>query len=240
MQIDVVTIFPEMFDSVFRVGVIGKARQSKQLDFRFHNLRDFTTDKHQTVDDIPYGGGGGLVFKVEPLIRALQHIRNPDLRTISVLLSPRGELFSHDTAKTFSTFDQVILFCGRYEGVDERFSEYVDREISIGNYVLSGGEIPAMVMMDVMARFVPGVIGQEEAPHQDSFAQGKLEHPTYTRPREFEGKRVPEILFSGHHEKINEWRERESLNSTLQRRPDLLEKAQLFDGVRSSYGKKVD
>ena len=240
MRFDIVSIFPEIFDPIFKIGVIGKARERGELQFHFHNLRDYTHDKHKTVDDIPFGGGGGLVFKIEPLIEALRGIPLPNVKSYSILLSPRGKLFSHDLAKTLSGYEQLILFCGRYEGVDERFSEYVDAEISIGNYVLSGGEIPAMVIMDAVSRFVPGVIGQEEAPYQDSFAEGTLEHPAYTRPRNFEGKKVPEVLFSGHHQKISEWRKGAALNSTLQRRPDLLEKVELFKGVRSSYGKEID
>ncbi len=229
MRIDVVTIFPQMFESVFDFGIIHKARVLGLVDFRIHNLRDYTTDKHQSVDDIPFGGGGGLVFKIEPLIRALRHIKAPESKTQSILMSPRGKGLSHTLAKTLSTYEQLILFCGRYEGVDERFSEYIDHEVSIGDYVLSGGEIPAMVLMDVVSRFIPGVIGKEKAPYHDSFSSkmgGKLKYPTYTRPREFEGKKVPEVLISGNHAQIFSWRVSQSQDSTLQRRPDLLEKSE--------------
>ena len=223
MRIDVVTIFPQLFESVFTKGIISKALEEKRLEFRFHNLRDYTEDKHQTVDDPPFGGGGGLIFKIEPLVKALRQISDSCLKSRSVLLSPRGALFSNAKAQALAAYEQVILFCGRYEGVDDRFSEYVDEEISIGDYILSGGEIPAMVLMDSISRFIPGVVGEEEAPYQDSFSQGLLEHPSYTRPRVFEGKSVPDILLTGHHEKISDWRNKASLNITLQKRPDLLQ-----------------
>ncbi len=232
MRIDVVTIFPQMFENVFEFGVVGKAKQSGLFDFQVHNLRKYTTDKHQVVDDVPFGGGGGLIFKIEPLVKALKDIKNKEVVSRSVLLTPRGRLLNHKICREFSRFEQMILFCGRYEGVDERFSEYVDDEISIGDYVLSGGEIAAMVFIDSVCRFIPGVIGQEEAPDHDSFsigvggrAGGLLEYPAYTRPVEYEGKRVPEILRSGNHAEIEKWRMDRALNITLQRRPDLLKSA---------------
>ena len=232
MLIDVVTIFPSLFDSIFSSGVIAKGIQSGRLQFQTHNLRDYTTDKHKTVDAIPFGGGTGLIFKIEPLVKALRAIEKPSLKTRSILLSPRGTVFSQVVAERLSTYEQLILFCGRYEGVDERFSTYVDEELSIGDYVLTGGEIPAMVIMDVVSRLVPGVIGDEAAPQQDSFTEAYkrgLEHPHYTRPRVFEGKEVPEVLATGHHKRIAAWRRKEALNITLQRRPDLLNPSDYAD-----------
>lgn len=221
-----------MFRSVFDAGVIGKASQKKELQISFHNLREYTTDKHQSVDDIPYGGGGGLIFKIEPLVRALRSIQDSRFKSRSILLTPRGKMLSSETAKELSEVEQLILFCGRYEGVDERFSEYIDDEISIGDYILTGGEIPAMIVIDAVSRFVPGVVGQEEAPYQDSFSferNGYLEHPSYTRPRIFEGKEVPQILLSGHHAEVEKWRKEMARDITLQRRPDLLKKFELFE-----------
>lgn len=223
-----------MFEKVFEYGVVGKAKQRGLLDFQIHNLRTYTTDRHQVVDDVPFGGGGGLIFKVEPLVRALREIRRPSIgfQSKAILLSPRGRLLNPEICRELSKFEQLILFCGRYEGVDERFSDYVDDEISIGDYVLSGGEIVAMVVMDAVSRFVPGVIGQEEAVEHDSFSlAGRpfLEYPLYTRPAEYEGKRVPEILRSGNHAEIEKWRLERALNTTLQRRPDLLRKQKHHD-----------
>lgn len=232
MRIDVVTIFPQMFEKIFEFGVIGKAKQRGLVDLQVHNLRKYTTDKHQVVDDVPFGGGGGLIFKIDPLVKALKDIKHQEVDSRSVLLTPRGRLLNHKICQEFSKFGQMILFCGRYEGVDERFGEYVDDEISIGDYVLSGGEIAAMALIDSVCRFIPGVIGQEEAPDRDSFSigggegvEGLLEYPTYTRPVEYEGKRVPEILRSGNHAEIEKWRMDRALNITLQRRPDLLKSA---------------
>ncbi|MBI4040490.1 MAG: tRNA (guanosine(37)-N1)-methyltransferase TrmD [Deltaproteobacteria bacterium] len=224
MNFDVVTIFPHMFERVFEKGVVGKALECEFVSLKIHNLRDFTTDKHKTVDDIPYGGGGGLIFKMEPLVRALRAIQDPKKKSRSILLSPRGKKLDAALVQNLSQFEQLIIFCGRYEGVDERFSAYVDDEISIGDYVLSGGELAAMVMVDAVSRFIPGVVGKIGAPFEDSFTRGDLEYPYYTRPECFEGNGVPEVLLSGHHEEIKKWREKEALKCTLQRRADLLKK----------------
>ncbi|HBQ20460.1 MAG: tRNA (guanosine(37)-N1)-methyltransferase TrmD [Deltaproteobacteria bacterium GWA2_38_16] len=232
MKFDVVTIFPHMFDHVFEQGVIGKARQKSLLDYRVHNLRDYTTDKHQTVDDVPFGGGGGLIFKIEPLVKALRNIKDPTVKSRTILMSPRGRVFNQEVARELSQVEQVVIFCGRYEGVDERFTEYVDEELSIGDFILTGGEIATMVIMDAVSRFIPGVVGQEEAPYQDSFIDGLLEYPHYTRPTEFEGKKVPEVLRSGHHKEISCWKHEQSINSTLQRRPDLLQKIKSYDRTK--------
>ena len=224
MKFEVVTIFPHMFERVFEKGVVGKACENGLLQIKIHNLRAYTTDKHQTVDDIPYGGGGGLVFKVEPLVASLRAIQDLSLKSRSILLSPRGRPLSYDVAQELSKVEQLILFCGRYEGVDERFLDYIDEELSLGDFVLSGGEIAAMAVMDAVSRFIPGVVEQEKAPYEDSFSDGKLEYPYYTRPDVFEGKGVPEILKSGHHGKIEAWRNEAALKCTLQKRPDLLKK----------------
>ena len=225
MRFDVVTIFPSMFDRVFDHGVVGKAhREAKLLNFKIHNLRDYTQTKHKIVDDAPFGGGGGLIFKIEPLVKALRAIQDPNVKSRSMLMSPRGRVLTQKVAQELSSYEQLILFCGRYEGVDERFKDYIDEELSIGDFILSGGEIAAMAVCDAVSRFIPGVVGQEEAPYQDSFSDGLLEHPTYTRPATFEGKSVPSILLSGHHEEIQAWRKTQKLNTTLQRRPDLLKK----------------
>lgn len=229
MRFDVVTIFPSMFDRVFDQGVVGKAHQSKLLDFRIHNLRDYTETKHKIVDDAPFGGGGGLIFKIEPLVKALRAIQDSKLKSRSILMSPRGRVLTHAVAQELSSIPQIILFCGRYEGVDDRFREYIDDELSIGDFILSGGEIAAMAVCDAVSRFVPGVVGQEEAPYEDSFSDGLLEYPTYTRPATFEGKSVPSVLLSGNHAKIQAWRQAQKLNTTLQRRPDLLKKVRKQD-----------
>jgi tRNA (guanine37-N1)-methyltransferase len=229
MKFDVVSIFPHMFERVFEKGVVGQAIESNLLSVNIHNLRDFTTDKHQSVDAAPYGGGGGLIFKIEPLVSALRHVQDTAIKgyqgkSRSILMSPRGKKLTPTLASELAGYDQLVMFCGRYEGVDERFTEYVDDEISIGDYVLSGGEFATMVLIDAVSRFVPGVVGQKSAPYEDSFSKGRLEHPYYTRPENFEGKVVPEVLISGHHGKIKTWQEEEALKCTLQRRPDLLKK----------------
>ncbi len=229
MRFDVVTIFPSMFDRVFDQGVVGKAHQAKLLDFRIHNLRDYTQTKHKIVDDAPFGGGGGLIFKIEPLVKALRSIQDPSVKSRSILMSPRGCVLTHEVAQSLASYEQVILFCGRYEGVDERFRDYIDEELSIGDFILSGGEIAAMAVCDAVSRFIPGVVGQEEAPYQDSFSDGLLEHPTYTRPATFEGKSVPSVLLTGNHGEIRAWRQTQKLNTTLQRRPDLLKKIRKQD-----------
>jgi len=225
MRFDIVTIFPSMFDRVFDHGVVGKAHQAKLLHFRIHNLRDYTQTKHQIVDDAPFGGGGGLIFKIEPLVKALRATKDPNLKSRSILMSPRGRVLTHEIAQQLSScYEQIILFCGRYEGVDERFKDYIDEELSMGDFILSGGEIAAMAVCDAISRFIPGVVGQEEAPYQDSFSDGLLEYPTYTRPAVFDGKTVPSVLLSGNHGEIQAWRKTQKLNTTLQRRPDLLKK----------------
>ncbi len=223
MRFDIITIFPGLFDSVFTAGVVKKAVEKGVLEIRIHDLRKYTTDKHQQVDDRPYGGAEGMVLKPEPIFRAVEDIRQPG-KSITCLLTPQGEKFNSRLAEELASYDQVILICGRYEGVDERVIEHlVDREISIGDYVLTGGELAAAVVVDAVSRFVPGVVGKEESVRHDSFTAGLLDFPQYTRPREFRGYRVPAVLFSGDHKKIARWRLKKALEKTLARRPDLLE-----------------
>jgi tRNA (guanine37-N1)-methyltransferase len=223
MRFDIITIFPEMLAGVFSGGIIAKARASGLVDIEVHNLRDYTKDKHRQVDDRPYGGLEGMVFKPEPIFAAVEAVkRDEDARVY--LLSPQGVRFTSAMAEELAGHRQVVLICGRYEGVDERVAEsLVDGEISIGDYVLSGGETAAAVVVDAAARFVPGVVGREESVRHDSFAEGILDFPQYTRPREFRGLKVPAVLFSGDHRKIERWRRKKALAKTLERRPDLLD-----------------
>jgi tRNA (guanine37-N1)-methyltransferase len=231
MKIDIVSIFPAMVKAPLAEGVVGRAIERGLLDVSVHDLRDFTTDRHRVVDDTPFGGGPGMVMKAEPFFAAVEHIRSErgDPRAI-VLTSPDGARFAHRDAKRLSELGHVVMLCGRYEGVDERVRQYLATEsLSIGDYVLSGGELPALVMLDAVARLVPGVIGDEESVARDSFVGGLLDYPQYTRPAVFQGHEVPPVLLSGHHGAIARWRRRESLARTLARRPDMLAAAALDD-----------
>jgi len=230
MRFDVVTIFPEYFTSPLQCSILGRAVEAGQVVVHIHNLRDFATDRHRVVDDYPYGGGGGMVLKPEPLFAACQALSAEPPPPYVVLLSPQGRVFTQEIAAELAQRPRVLLLCGHYEGVDERVREaLVDDEISVGDYVLTGGEPAAMVIIDAVTRLLPGVLGDEEAPAKDSFAQGLLEHPHYTRPAEWRGRKVPEVLLSGHHEQIRRWRRKESLRRTQQRRPDLLARATLTE-----------
>ena len=231
MRIDFVSLFPSMFFGPFDDSIIRRARDNGILDIHILNPRDFAFDRHKHVDDSPFGGGSGMVLKPEPMFRALRFLletTNFQRRRI-LLMSPDGEVFSQDKAKELSAFDQLIFLCGHYEGFDARITELADEVLSIGDYVLTGGELPAMVMVDAVARMLPGVLGSEESAPTDSFYHGLLEYPQYTRPRDYHGKVVPEVLFSGDHAKIALWRRHESLRLTFERRPDLLEKAELTE-----------
>ncbi len=223
MRFDIITIFPEMFAGAFAAGVVGKALDKGLVEIAVHDLRDFTRDKHRQVDDRPFGGQEGMVMKPEPIFRAVEAVRRDgDCRVY--LLSPQGSRFDSAAAEDLASRDQVVLICGRYEGVDERVAEHlVDGEISIGDYVLSGGEPAAVVVVDAAARFVPGVVGKAGSVRHDSFADGLLDFPQYTRPRDFRGLKVPPVLFSGDHGKIARWRRRKALEKTARARPDLLE-----------------
>ncbi|HXG90209.1 MAG TPA: tRNA (guanosine(37)-N1)-methyltransferase TrmD [Vicinamibacterales bacterium] len=234
MKIDVVTIFPEMVEGGLKTGVIGRARESGLLDIAVHNLRDFTTDKHRVVDDVPFGGGPGMVLKPEPLFAAAEAIAERRGAVDAVLLmSPAGKVLTQADARRFAGLQHIVVLCGRYEGIDERVREQIaTEEVSIGDYVLSGGELPALVVIDAVGRLVPGVVGDEQSVEADSFTRGLLDHPHYTRPAEFRGQRVPEVLMSGHHGEIRRWRQREALRRTAERRPALLDAAPLDDEER--------
>jgi tRNA (guanine37-N1)-methyltransferase len=234
VKFDIVTIFPRMIDAGLGEGVVGRARERGLLDIAVHNLRDFTTDRHHVVDDVPFGGGPGMVMKPEPLFAALDAIvaRRGQPGAV-VLLTPAGRPFSQREAKRFAALGHLAVLCGRYEGIDERVRErWATDEVSIGDYVLSGGEIPALVIIDAVARLVPGVVGDEQSVEGDSFERGLLDYPHYTRPAEFAGLRVPEVLTSGHHGEIRRWRRQQALKRTFERRPDLLETAVLDDEER--------
>ena len=222
MKIDVITIFPGMFESVLNSSILKRARQKGLIEIEFHNPRDFTVDKHRTVDEPPYGGGGGMVMKIEPLVKCLKKVVGLRKKAGIILLTPAGKRFNQKKAIELSKKKRLILICGHYEGIDERISYYIDEEISAGDYVLTGGELPAMAVIDAIARLLPGVLGNSDSVKHESFMGGVLDFPHYTRPEKFEGRRVPKVLLSGDHKKIAEWRRKESLKHTEQRRPDLI------------------
>jgi tRNA (guanine37-N1)-methyltransferase len=229
VKLDIVSVLPRIVQAPLTEGVVGRAIERGLLDVRVHDLRDFTTDRHRVVDDVPFGGGPGMVLKPEPLFSAVDHIRSmrgePDA---IVLTSPDGRRFSHAEAERFSRLGHVVILCGRYEGVDDRVRAHLATdEISIGDYVVSGGELPALVIVDAVARLVPGVVGDERSVARDTFAHGLLDFPQFTRPAEYRGLPVPPVLLSGHHGEIARWRRREALARTLDRRPDLLDDADL-------------
>ncbi len=230
---DILSIFPEMFFSTLSSSLMKKSLENGLVKVNLHNIRDYTGDKHRTTDDTPYGGGGGMVMKVEPVANALKAVIPEGDKTTVILLSPQGETFKQELAEEFSQYSRIVLICGHYEGIDERIREHlVNREISTGDYVLSGGELPAMIIMDAVSRLIPGFVGNSESVLYDSFSTGLLEGPHYTKPREYAGWEVPEVLLSGHQKKIDEWRRRESLKRTLQRRPDMLKQAGLTEEDR--------
>lgn len=235
MRFDIFTLFPNLFAGVFDESILQRARETGRVEIFLHDIRAFALDKHHVTDETAYGGGGGMVMKPEPLFRAVETILGEAraARPPVILLTPQGRVFNTAIARELSQLPRLALLCGRYEGIDERVRALVDDEISIGDYVLTGGEIPAMVLVDAVARFLPGVVGDPDAPHQDSHATGLLEHPHYTRPVEFRGMRVPDILLSGHHAQIQRWRRNESLKRTLERRPDLLRRAQLSEADKN-------
>jgi tRNA (guanine37-N1)-methyltransferase len=228
MIFDILTIFPEIFRSPLSESLLKKAQERGLIQVRTWNLRDFTVDRHRTTDDYPYGGGAGMVMKAEPIYRAVEEIKSKNPEARSVLLTPQGDRFHQGLAKELSGQKHWILICGRYEGLDERVRlGLVDREISIGDYILNGGEVPALVFMEVLSRYVPGFLGSDQSMEEESFSDGLLEYPQYTRPPVFRGMEVPEVLLSGNHAEIKRWRRRESLKRTYRRRPDLLEQAEL-------------
>jgi tRNA (guanine37-N1)-methyltransferase len=230
MRIDVVTLFPELFEAPLATSIIGRAVEREIVEFAIHDLREHGLGRHRSVDDYPYGGGAGMVMRPEPIFAAIEPLRERGATVI--LLDPAGERLSDRLARELAAEPRLALLCGRYEGIDERARGLADREVSIGDYVLTGGELPALVLIDAVVRLVPGVI--EAASHEgDSFADGLLEYPQYTRPETFRGASIPSVLTSGHHAEVERWRRREALRRTLERRPDLLASAPLDDADRA-------
>ncbi|MEK6652278.1 MAG: tRNA (guanosine(37)-N1)-methyltransferase TrmD [Nitrospirota bacterium] len=231
MKFDIITIFPEIFNAYLNESIIKRAIEKKIIEAKVHNLRDFTADRHRTVDDYPYGGGPGMVMKPEPFFNAIESIKAGGVKSRTIMLSPQGKVFNQDMALSMSKENQnLILICGRYEAVDERVREsLVDEEISIGDYILTGGELPALVIIDTITRLIPGVLGDERSKEEESFTWGILDYPQYTRPPEFRGLRVPEVLLSGNHKDISIWRRKEALRRTMLKRPDLIGRALLTD-----------
>lgn len=233
MRIDVFTLFPEVFSPYLQTSILQRALQRNLAQIYLHNIRDWTTDRHHVTDDEPYGGGGGMIMKPEPIFAAIEGVLGSPPGCPVILLTPQGRLFNQQLAVELSRQTHLALLCGRYEGVDERVREHlITDEISIGDYVLTGGELPALVMIDAIVRLLPGALGDPEAPWDDSHASGLLEYPHYTRPAEFRGWRVPEILLSGDHARLARWRRQQALLRTWQRRPDLLAKATLSEEDR--------
>jgi tRNA (guanine37-N1)-methyltransferase len=223
MRFDILTLFPGMFSGPFDESIIKRGRDKQLIDIALHNIRDYATDRHQVTDDAPYGGGAGMVMKVEPLAACIESVKAQHPFSTVVMTSPQGRPLTHAVAEELSRRDGLIIICGRYEGVDERIRQlYVEDDISLGDFVLSGGEIAAMAILDAVTRLIPGVLGSSDSAETDSFCDGLLEYPQYTRPAEFKGLSVPEILLSGNHELIRKWRRRESLRKTHALRPDLL------------------
>ncbi len=234
MKFDIVTIFPRMVNAGLAEGVVSRGIERGLLDVKVHDLRNYTVDRHRSVDDVPYGGGPGMVMKPEPLARAVEDIRvSRGVPDAVILLSPQGRQFTQAEAARIGGLTHVVLLCGRYEGMDERVRALVaTEELSVGDYVLSGGELPALIVVDAVSRLVPGVVGDEQSVEADSFSRGLLDHPHYTRPAEFAGLKVPDVLLSGHHAQVRRWRKKAALARTLERRPQLLEQAALDDEER--------
>lgn len=222
MRFDIVTIFPKMFDSPLAESILKRAREAGKIEVIRHDIRDFTSDVHRSVDDTPYGGGAGMVMRPEPLVACVEAV--PSVGKICrILMTPQGEPLTQAIVKELASYDQLVLICGRYEGIDERARKLIcDREISIGDYVLAGGEIPAMVVIDAVTRLIPGVLGNEVSLESESFEEGLLEYPHYTRPETFRGEKVPDVLLSGHHAEIAKWRREQAISRTRERRSDLL------------------
>jgi tRNA (guanine37-N1)-methyltransferase len=250
MRFEILTIFPDFFKSPLKQSILGKAIEKGIIEIGIHNIRDFAPSPfiplhegdrgRQTTDDCPYGGGDGMVMKAEPIVRAVESVKATSSPGAKVILtSPQGRQFNQQMASEFAASKGLVIICGRYEGVDERVKELVvDMEVSIGDYILSGGEIPSMVIVDAVSRLIPGVLGSDASAQDDSFSYGLLEYPHYTRPEFFRGLRVPEILVSGNHREIKAWRRMESIKRTLKKRPDLLEKAQLTKEEKRQLGIK--
>ena len=228
MKIKILTIFPEMFDSVMNASILGRAREQGLIEVECIDIRPFSDRKHKNTDDYPFGGGAGMVMLAQPIMDAMKHAMGDDFHGKRIYMGPRGTTLTTAKARQLAQEEELILLCGHYEGVDQRaLDACIDEEISIGDYILTGGELAAMVLTDCVSRFIPGVLGSSESPEEESFSDGLLEYPQYTRPREIEGMEVPEVLLSGDHAKIRAWRRMESLKATKRFRPDLLEKAEL-------------
>jgi tRNA (guanine37-N1)-methyltransferase len=239
MQVDILTLFPEMFSGVLNASILKRAQEKGALKVNLINIRHYSTDKHKTVDDYPYGGGPGMILRVEPVVAAVEAVLSQgegysndlSLGTRVILLSPQGRPFVQKKAWELAKYSRLVLICGHYEGIDERVRDLLrPEEISIGDYILTGGELPAMVVVDAVTRLLPGVLGESEGGAEESFYTGLLEFPQYTRPRNFRGLEVPEVLLSGHHARINQWRQEQSIQRTRERRPDLLRTSQIVDG----------
>lgn len=232
LRLHVLTIFPDIFTSPLQQSILKRAQEKSLVRVDVHDLRRFTCDRHRSTDDDPYGGGPGMIMKPEPLVRGLEVLRAGEGRLHVVLTCPQGKPFTQRRARELASEEALLFICGRYGGVDDRVRAYVDEELSIGDYVLTGGELAALVMMDAIIRLIPGVLGNEDSADDDSFAEALLDAPQYTRPREFRGQEVPAVLLSGDHQRIKRWRRREALRRTLERRPELLERALLTDEDR--------
>ena len=221
MQIDILTLFPEMFAGVFSESILGRAQAGGLITINLHNIRDYTDNKHRKTDDYPFGGGAGLVMMAQPIFDCMAAVCG-ESKPHRILLTPRGKLLTSERAKELSKLDRLVLLCGHYEGVDERVNTLIDEELSIGDYVLTGGELPAMVLVDCLSRFIPGVLGSGDSTEEESHTNGLLEYPQYTRPASFRGMDVPEILLNGHHANIKKWREQQAMEKTREMRPCLL------------------
>ena len=232
MRIDILTLFPEMFEGVLSASMLGRAQTNGLIDLRVHNIRDYTDNKHRKADDYPFGGGAGLVMMAQPIYDCMDAVLEGS-QAKRILLTPRGKTLNQSIAKKLASEERLVLLCGHYEGVDERVMEIIDDEISIGDYVLTGGELPAMVLVDCVSRLIPGVLGSEESAADESFSENLLEYPQYTRPANFRGMEVPEILLNGHHAKIQAWRREQALQKTALNRPDLLTQ-------RTDAGEEID
>ena len=233
MRIDVLTIFPEMVKPVLGQSIVGRAVYENKLDINVIDFREHSPNKHKKVDDTPYGGGAGMVLRVEPVVHALRAIEGHE-KAHKIIMTPQGKPYAQADAARLSTHNHIIVLCGHYEGFDERIRAYFDEEISIGDYVLTGGEVAALVLIESTVRLIPGILNKDESHQDDSFSEGILEYPHYTRPRVFEGERVPEVLLSGHHKAIKAWRQKQAIKRTMTRRPDLFER---YEKAQKKRGK---
>ncbi len=241
MRIDILTIFPEMFDSVLSASILGRAREQGLMEIRTTDIRPFSTLKHKNTDDYPFGGGAGMVMLAQPIADAMESVCGEDFRGRRIYLGPRGRTLTSAMARELAREERLVLLCGHYEGVDQRvLDSCVDEEISIGDYILTGGELAAMVLTDCVARFIPGVLGSSESPEEESFSDGLLEYPQYTRPREWNGMTVPDVLLNGDHAKIAAWRRQQAILATAKHRPDLLARASLTDRERRWLEEKTE